>query len=230
MFSRTFNGLKILTNQKSLYLKFTSITCQQRIFSSKPPVQPFQKTVDGEQQKKSKRQPIPKITLISSDDNISITTLEEAQQLSKRRDLKLVKIVDLDTKTQRPVYKLMTGAEYHSEEIKQREQKKKEKQSNAGALKGEKLLMLNSGISKHDLETNIKKILKWILKRYEVRVVISGDVSSMEKSESVYKFLEDSLKENTRFLQKRTKGSDLKFQIIPPKDDTGKQNKPNKTL
>lgn len=182
MFSRTFNGLKILTSQKSLYERLTSITYQQRIFSSKPPVQPFQKTVDGEEQKKPKKQPIPKITLISSDENISVTTLEEAQHLSKRRDLKLVKIIDLDTKTQRPVYRLMTGAEYHSEEIKQREQRKKEKQTNTGALKGEKLLMLNSGISKHDLETNCKKILKWILKRHEVRVVISGDASNMEKS------------------------------------------------
>lgn len=46
----------------------------------------------------------------------------------------------------------------------------------------------------------------------------------------MYKFLEESLKDNTRFLQKRTKGGDLKFQIIPPKDNTGKQNNPNQTL
>ncbi|KAK5643757.1 hypothetical protein RI129_007602 [Pyrocoelia pectoralis] len=140
--------------------------------------------------------------------------------MSKRRDLKLVKLVDLDNKTQRPVYKLMSGSEYHAEELKLRQNKKLDKPNNA--LKGEKLLMLNAHISKHDLEVHIKKILKWTSKRYEVRVIVSGDANNTEKCESVYKFLEDNLNKETRFLQKRMKGGDLKFQIIPPKvEDVG---------
>lgn len=47
----------------------------------------------------------PKITLISNDESVSIVSLDEANRLSKRRDLKLVKIIDLDIKTQRAVYK-----------------------------------------------------------------------------------------------------------------------------
>lgn len=139
--------------------------------------------VNSIEPKKPKKQPIPKITLLGSDENITITTLTEAQHISKRRDLKLVKIIDIDTKTQRPVYKLMSGAEYHTEELKQRELRKKEKKT-SGSLKGEKLLMLNANISTHDLETNIKKVVKWISKQYEVRVVISGDSSNVEKSVS----------------------------------------------
>lgn len=130
--------------------------------------------------KKKKTSIIPKITLFQGND-ISVTTLEEAQKLSKRRDLKLVKIVDLDAKTQRPVYKLMTASEYNKEDVKQREEKKKSKE---GALKGEKLLLINSKIEKHDLDVNIKKIVKWIGKLYEVRVVINGDGSKMLKAVS----------------------------------------------
>lgn len=48
---------------------------------------------------------VPKITLISPDNNAVITDLKNAQSLAQRRDLKLVKIQDLNTKTQRPVYK-----------------------------------------------------------------------------------------------------------------------------
>ncbi|KAF5285015.1 hypothetical protein FQR65_LT02327 [Abscondita terminalis] len=194
-----------------------------RVFSAKVPLKPLQKSTGGEQPKKPKTQPEPKITLISSDDNISITTLMEAQHLSKRRDLKLVKILDIDNKTQRPVYKLMTGAEYHQEELKQR--KNKANKTNSG-IKGEKLLMINSQISKHDLEVSANKILKWIGKRYEVRVSISGSDVNSEKVENVYKFLEDTLKNDTRFLQKRVKGNDLRFQIIPPKE----KEEPSKTL
>lgn len=46
-----------------------------------------------------------KITLHSADGSISITSLEDAQKLAKRRGLKLAKEKDLDGKSQRPVYK-----------------------------------------------------------------------------------------------------------------------------
>lgn len=132
-----------------------------------------------EQQKKKKTVIIPKITLLQGNE-ITVTTLEDAQKLSKRRDLKLVKIVDIDTKSQRPIYKLMTATEYHAEDLKQKEQKKKNKE---GAIKGEKLLILNYNIANHDIETNVKKISKWIGKSYEVRIVINGD-SNLQKAVS----------------------------------------------
>lgn len=37
--------------------------------------------------------------------------------------------------------------------------------------------------------------------------------------ESVYKFLETSIDKQGRILQKRQKGSDIKFQVVPPKKD-----------
>lgn len=139
--------------------------CTQNALSDQKPV-------------KKKTVPIPKITLIS-DSLVSVTTMEEAQKLSKRRDMKLVKIVDLDSKTQRPVYKLMTGNEYHQEELKQREMRKKQKSNNF--IKGEKLVFLKDNINEHDLDTYCKKILKWLAKSYQVNILINGSQSSNDK-------------------------------------------------
>lgn len=121
-------------------------------------------------QKKTKRPIVPKITLISGKNDISVTTLEDAQKLATRRNLKLVKIVDLDAKTERPVYKLMTAAQYASEDVKA----KKDKKSNS-PYKGEKVLMISAVISDHDLQTQVRKIEKWVAKEYEVRVSLSGN-------------------------------------------------------
>lgn len=152
-------------------------------FSSKPITQTLEDPVTGEVKKK-KSPIIPKITLIQGN-NLTVTTLEEAQKLSKRRDLRLVKMLDLDTKTERPVYKLMTGAEYHAEDIKQRELKKAEKEKNKNALKGEKLVILSQNITEHDMGTNVKRILKWLTKPYEVRIIINGDSNNMSKAVSL---------------------------------------------
>ena len=46
-----------------------------------------------------------KITLIQPNNVISVTSLEEAHKISKRRDMKLLKVQDMDNKSQRPVYK-----------------------------------------------------------------------------------------------------------------------------
>lgn len=138
-------------------------------------------TTEQEKKKRPKTVPIPRITLISGEE-VKITTLEEAQRISKRRDLKLVKIIDLDAKTQRPVYKLMTGSEYHAEDLKQRENKKKEREN--ASIKGEKVLILSSSIQQHDIDVNVKKISKWLKKCYEVKVVINGDAGNMEKAVS----------------------------------------------
>lgn len=46
-----------------------------------------------------------KVTLRGIDGAVSITSLDEAQKIAKRRGLKLMKETDLDGKSQRPVYK-----------------------------------------------------------------------------------------------------------------------------
>lgn len=153
-----------------------------------------------------------RVTLISPDNSISITDLKNAQSISIRRDLKLVKIQDEDSKTRRPVYKLMTGAEYHKEELLKRKEKQEARQGN----KGEKLLTLSSRIGEHDLMTGIKKMIKLVEKQYEVKVIISGeDAGAMEKSEKIYSVIENNVKSLGKIVQKRLKGNNLRFQLIP---------------
>lgn len=180
------NLVRTVVAQKKSHLNLTCFCSQIRVYSNKPP-QPI--IVEGISEiiepKKPKRPIIPKITLLSGNDEVSVTTLEEAQKLSKRRDLKLVKLVDLDTKTQRPLYKLMTATEYHAEDVKS----KKDKQKNTG-FKGEKVVMLTSAIQEHDLQTHVKKISKWLAKQYEVRVIITSVGTNNERSVSIISLFE----------------------------------------
>ncbi|XP_026491205.2 uncharacterized protein LOC113397188 [Vanessa tameamea] len=159
-----------------------------------------------------------RITLIGSDNSVSITDLKNAQNLSTRRDLKLVKIQDADSKTRRPVYKLMTNAQYHDEELSRRKEKKAASDSNT--LKGQKLMTISSKIADHDILTGCKKMGKLLEKQYEVKVVISGDESEHPKLERIYTIIEKNLKTVGKVVQLRTKGNNMRFQIVPIKDKT----------
>lgn len=158
-----------------------------------------------------------RITLISPDNSVSITDLKNAQNLSQKRELKLVKIQDVDSKTRRPVYKLMTNAEYHSEELENRKQRQASRQNNA--MKGEKLLTLSTKIGEHDLMTGVKKMLKLLEKQHQVRVVIAGDGGQeTQTTEKIYSIIEKGVKSIGKVVQKRNKGNSLRFQILPAKE------------
>ena len=108
----------------------------------------------------------------------------------------------------------MTGAEYHSEELKKREEKKEAKKELH--VKPEKLLTLNSKISEHDLLSKIAKCVKWIEKLHEVRVSVSGDEGDKQKMERIASTIEEGLKPvDGRILQKREKNGILRFSIMP---------------
>ena len=115
----------------------------------------------------------PIITLIGTDNNPTVLSLVDAEKLAKRRDLRLVNVVPMDTKTQRPVYKLMTLAQYYEEEKVGKSVKK------GGVIKGEKLLTMTSRITEHDLSTRLRQVKKWLLKSVEVRIVINGETNNM---------------------------------------------------
>uniref|UniRef100_S4P9A2 Translation initiation factor-3 (IF3) n=1 Tax=Pararge aegeria TaxID=116150 RepID=S4P9A2_9NEOP len=166
-----------------------------------------------------------RITLIGPDDSVCITDLKDAQNLSSRRELKLVKIQDVDSKTRRPVYKLMTNAEYHEEEIARRKEKQTARDGNH--LKGQKLITLSSRIAEHDLLTGVKKMAKLLEKQYEVKVVISGNENEETKAEKIYSIIEKNLKSVGLLVQKRSKGNNLRFQLLPLKDSPNQSNSDN---
>ncbi|XP_063223489.1 translation initiation factor IF-3 [Bacillus rossius redtenbacheri] len=161
----------------------------------------------------------PKITLLGTEGEVvGVTTLAEAHKISKRRDLRLVKTVDFDSKTGRPVYQLLTGAKFFEEEKKQRQLLKSNKKD--VGFKGEKILSLSSKISEHDLKSKLNKMLEWLVKRYEVRVAITAEPHNVGLAEQVYESLVKGIKTEGRIVQKRLKGSEIRFQVLPPKLDT----------
>src|SRR5690349_24359412 len=111
-------------------------------------------------------------------------------------------------------FRLMTGSEYHAEEIKKREEKKEARKEQH--IKSEKLLTLNSKITQHDLESKIAKCTKWIEKLHEVRVVVSGSESDVQKTENIVSTIEQEMaKISGRILQKRIKNGEARFSIMP---------------
>ncbi|KAI5634319.1 hypothetical protein NE865_12933 [Phthorimaea operculella] len=182
-------------------------------------------TADGKDVPKKKNYET-RITLIAPDSSVSITDLKNAQSLSVRRDLKLVKVQDVDSKTRRPVYKLMTSAEYHQEELQKRKEKQAARQNSF--IKGEKLLTLSSRIGENDLMTGVKKMLKLLEKQYEVRVVIAGEGQSGEANmERIYSVIESNTKSAGKVVQKRNKGNNLRFQLLPSRDSSSTPEKDN---
>ncbi|XP_017115397.2 translation initiation factor IF-3, mitochondrial [Drosophila elegans] len=172
---------------------------------------------------RSPRTAAQKITLIQQNQSMSITTLEEAQKLAKRRELHLLRLQQTDAKTGRAMFKLVTAAEMLSDDAdpsKSSSEKAKEKRS-------EKSLTIGARITEHDLSSRLKNIAKWLAKRHEVRILIQGNASGSDESSAdrIVKAIEQTIKEPQligRIVQKRSKGSFIKFSIMPvvPKPDT----------
>ncbi|GAB0098588.1 uncharacterized protein DMENIID0001_143410 [Sergentomyia squamirostris] len=156
----------------------------------------------------------PKITLLLSDSSMMVVTLDEAQKMSRRREMKLLKIDNLDLKIQRPTYRLMTNAEFKEEQLNF-DSENVDKQDKRHNIKGEKLLQLNRNIGAADLLARIKNATKWLTKNYKVIAVISGGSSDNSASEKIFREIESSTKSIGKIVQKRINRSDIRFQINP---------------
>jgi translation initiation factor IF-3 len=162
--------------------------------------------------KNPKHKTSPQVTLISGE-KIEVVTLDQAKKLAERRQMKLVNVVDFDSKSKRAVYKLMTGSEYLAEDLKARDQRK---QARLESIKSEKLLSITSKIDPHDLESKLSKCVKWIEKLHEIRVVVTGSPSDLKKTEEIVSQIEKKMEEyQGRILQKRSKEGVIKFSILP---------------
>lgn len=123
---------------------------------------------------------VVKITLLDSNDSIlSVTTIPEAEKLATSKKLKLIKIVDTDLRTKRPIYKLISKVDYLQEELTEKRKLKLENAAKREKLtKKNKVILLSSKISENDFELKLKKCLKWLDKDFEIRTVISGSAEN----------------------------------------------------
>ncbi|XP_060874343.1 uncharacterized protein LOC132948072 [Metopolophium dirhodum] len=156
-----------------------------------------------------KTAPQPKITLLGLEKDVSVVTIDVASKMCERRGLKLVKIIDIDTKTQRPVYQMMTANQFLKDDQKSHQDKD---EKNRNQLKGDKTALINCRIGQSDLESKVNNIRKWLSKMHEVRVTITGDTAN-EVADEVIKMTQES----SRVVQRREKGNTVKFQLLPPK-------------
>ncbi|XP_030381750.1 uncharacterized protein LOC115629431 [Scaptodrosophila lebanonensis] len=158
-----------------------------------------------------------KIAVIGQNQDLIITTMAEAQKLARRRGLNLVLLeqTDANAKTGRSLYKLVTNAEMLADDFPL--------VTNKMSKKSEKSLTISTRISNHDLESRLKNIARWLEKRHEVCILIQSSGNSLgndEDEERIVQAIEHVIKEPQnigRILQKRTKGSATKFNIIPLK-------------
>jgi len=152
--------------------------------------------------------PLPKITLLGLERDVSVVTMDVASKMCERRGLKLVKIIDIDTKTQRPVYQMMTANQFLKDDPKSHQSKD---EKNHNQLKGEKTVLLNCRIGQSDLESKVNNIRKWLSKMHEVRVSVTGDTAN-EVADKVIQMTQEC----SRVVQRREKGNTVKFQLLPP--------------
>lgn len=147
-------------------------------YSSKPIDKPIEnkkscdKEGDNSKPKKPKKEIKTYITLLGADNSISVSTVEAAKKLADRRNFKLVKVIDFDPKSDRAVYKLMTESQYLKEDWDETVTKKDK------STKEEKLVSLSSNTNENDVLTKLKMMKKWLTRKCEVRVVITGDTTS----------------------------------------------------
>ncbi|XP_046487278.1 translation initiation factor IF-3, mitochondrial [Neodiprion pinetum] len=153
------------------------------------------------------------VTVISPDLTPSVMTLDEAHRISKRRELKLVKVMDAAGKTKRPIYKLMTGTEYFAEELNRRKQKSARPN---GPVKEPKIAGITAKIADHDLDSKMRNFVKWLNKRHEVRVTITAD-GNLQAAEKIYEVIVAGTNHAGKAVQKRVKEGTVKFQLVPLK-------------
>ncbi|MPC08595.1 Translation initiation factor IF-3, mitochondrial [Portunus trituberculatus] len=195
-------------------------------FSTSPLCLKTRMKVEGappEGKKKQRPDKSELVTLIDAEDKISAVTLENAERLAKRRDLKLVKVNDSNLKAGKRVYKLMTGKQYFEEEMKAKDEKK----TNVGA-KDEKNLVIGGKITPHDLGVKLQNIIKWLSKGHQIKVTIISKKATKEDMESVFSAIEkEANKVNARVMQRHEKGDDIRFYIVPPKDESAANREAN---
>jgi translation initiation factor IF-3 len=153
--------------------------------------------------------PVPKITLLGPEKDISVVTMDVATKMCERRGLKLVKIIDIDTKTHRPVYQMMTANQFLKEDSKNHQNKDEKIPKKSKSVKTS---LINCRIGQADLESKVNNFCKWLNKMHEVRVTITGDTANEIADEIIKKTQECS-----RVVQRREKGDSVKFQLLPLK-------------
>lgn len=175
---------------------------------------------------KPEKKKIEFVLLVSNDDKVLGTkTKDEALAFAKKHDYHLVRLEEdkhAEAK-KRKVYKLMSSQQM----LQHEEQLADSKGATPGAPKQHpvKNVIASSKITENDLTTKLKSVKKWLDKKCEIRVGITGTPDSTKQLDAIYEKFEAFLGSEARFLQKRIKNGVLKFVITPPSEKKDKTPK-----
>ncbi|XP_050040040.2 uncharacterized protein mIF3 [Dermacentor andersoni] len=176
--------------------------------------------------KKPDKQKLEFVLLINTDDKVLGTrTMDEAMAFAKKHDSHLVKLQDdrhAEAK-KRKTYKVMTTQQMVEYEEKLANAAGVTSASGAAKQRTVKHVTATSKITENDLNTKLKSIGKWLEKKCEIRVGITGTPDSTKQLETIYQKFETFLAGEARFLQKRINNGVLKFVIVPPSEKKNSQ-------
>ncbi|KYN21401.1 PREDICTED: translation initiation factor IF-3-like [Trachymyrmex cornetzi] len=167
---------------------------------------------NGKKIPRPKTEPIPKITLLSLDNSTTVTVLEVAQRLAKRRNLTLIKVSDLEGTMQRPLYKLMNNTNILEHLEKTEEDTRNTDKAVQKSSKGAKLYYISAKITEHDLWTKTKNMMKLLNKGHKVKVAITLDGADGGK---VQRVVEDVVRNDGSIQQMPSKKNVILLLITP---------------
>lgn len=175
---------------------------------------------------KPDKQKVEFVLLLNTDDKVLGTrTKDEAIAFAKKHDCHLVKLEDdkhAEAK-KRKIYKVMTSQQMVEYEEKLANAAGATRAPSAAKQRTVKHVIANSKITENDLNTKLKSIGKWLEKKCEIRVGITGTPDSTKQLETIYQKFETFLAGEARFLQKRIHNGVLKFVIVPPSEKKNSQ-------
>lgn len=132
-------------------------------------------------------------------------SLNQALEIAKERQLDLVEV---SSKSNPPVCKLMNYGKYRYQQIKkEKEQKKLNKQKEI------KTIRLSLRIEKHDLEVKIRKAKKFLEKKHKVKIVLILKGREITHKESAFEII-NQFTESINDLWKEKEGPKLERNII----------------
>uniref|UniRef100_A0A131Z676 Translation initiation factor IF-3 n=1 Tax=Rhipicephalus appendiculatus TaxID=34631 RepID=A0A131Z676_RHIAP len=175
---------------------------------------------------KPEKQKVEFVLLINTDDKVLGTkTKDEAILFAKKHDYHLVRLEDdkhAEAK-KRKTYKVMTSQQMIEYEEKLAKAAAGTSAPGTAKQRTVKHVIATSKISENDLNTKLKSIAKWLEKKCEIRVGITGGPDSTKQLEAIYTKFETFLAGEARFLQKRISNGVLKFVIMPPSEKKSSQ-------
>jgi len=184
----------------------------------------LKQTESSKRKAAGKKEEVVSILLMSETENVSQTTLADAEKLAKRRGFRLVEVVPVEVKfhTDKKVYKLEKLGEHADHEWKKagndgdsESESEHHRKERPQRVREDKTILLSGKISEHDCEGKIKQMNKLLAKGYKLRVFVGGSGSAGGDPDFVFQKIQKELSTSAKIQQKQRTPNEIRFQVVP---------------